>query len=88
MHDPPQFDDKGGDVATGLIPLKINQQGPDGFLYVPESYSPDTAAPFLLLLHGARKTAAESLDNDFSQILKIAESKGEWSEHDQFLSEE
>jgi phospholipase/carboxylesterase len=38
--------------TVGLTPLGIGGER-DGFLYVPESYSPETPAPLFIALHGA-----------------------------------
>ncbi len=37
---------------TGKTPLGIDNVGRDGYLYVPESYDPETPAPLLVALHG------------------------------------
>jgi phospholipase/carboxylesterase len=47
-------------TAPGLYPLALGRSR-DGFLYVPTSYRPDTAAPLALLLHGAGQEASELL---------------------------
>jgi phospholipase/carboxylesterase len=39
-------------IAAGWQRLNL-ASGPDGFLYVPPSYSADTPAPLMVLLHGA-----------------------------------
>lgn len=44
----------------GLYPLGLGRTR-DGFLCVPTSYKPDTAAPLVLLLHGAGQDASELL---------------------------
>ena len=48
-------------TAPGLYPLGLGGSR-DGFLYVPTSYKPDTAAPMALLLHGAGHDATEMVD--------------------------
>jgi hypothetical protein len=39
-------------VSRGFQPLKLGADR-DGFLYVPEAYSPENATPLVVLLHGA-----------------------------------
>ena len=56
---------------SGLYPLEIDG-GRDGMLYVPSSYSVNTAAPFVLMLHGAGGSGRSIL----TPFLPLAESAG------------
>jgi phospholipase/carboxylesterase len=47
-------------TSPGTYPLGLGRTR-DGFLYVPTSYKPDTAAPLALVLHGAGQEASELL---------------------------
>lgn len=44
-------------VPYGERRLMISDTEPDGLLYVPKSYSPETPAPLLVMLHGLSGTA-------------------------------
>jgi len=46
-------------VTPGLQPLGLSSSGRDGFLYVPPTYRPSQAAPFVVLLHGAGRSSSE-----------------------------
>jgi phospholipase/carboxylesterase len=48
-------------TAPGLYPLGLGTPR-DGLLYVPTGYQPQTAAPLVLLLHGAGRKATEMVD--------------------------
>jgi predicted esterase len=54
-----------GTTALGL------SEGRDGLLFVPESYSPEVAAPLLVVLHGAGGAAA-----DWSSYAALAADRG------------
>jgi phospholipase/carboxylesterase len=43
-------------VRVGQQPLKLGDGGRDGVLYVPRGYTPDKAAPLVLMFHGAGST--------------------------------
>lgn len=44
-------------VPYGERRLRISDDEPDGLLYVPKSYSPDTPMPLLVMLHGLSGTS-------------------------------
>jgi predicted esterase len=50
-----------GKAPTGLVPLQLTGSDRDGVLYVPPSYSPGTAAPLVVSLHGAGGSGRRSL---------------------------
>jgi phospholipase/carboxylesterase len=49
-------------TAAGLQPLGLGTADRDGLLLVPASYDPATPTPFMLSLHGAGRSAQESID--------------------------
>jgi predicted esterase len=44
-------------VPYGERRLRISEEEPDGLLYVPKSYTPETPMPLLVMLHGLSGTA-------------------------------
>lgn len=46
-----------GGIRFGESPLGLSDDGRDGVLYVPKSYTPDVAMPVLMMLHGLSGTA-------------------------------
>lgn len=68
-------------AAPGLHQLKL-EQGRDGFIYVPATYSAERPAPLLLMLHGAGGNARNSLPllqrfaDKAGMILLVPDSRG------------
>jgi phospholipase/carboxylesterase len=46
-------------ITAGKHDLGLTATGPDGFIWVPESYDPEVAAPLIVLLHGGGRTSEE-----------------------------
>ncbi len=69
-------------AASGLQQLKL-EQGRDGFIYVPATYSAERPAPLLLMLHGAGGNARHSLPllqrfaDKAGLILLVPDSRGQ-----------
>lgn len=59
------------------MPLDLNRAGKDGYLYVPDTYSSNTPAPLIVLLHGARGTGKEGLTTDFKKLKEIGSELGD-----------
>lgn len=55
-------------TAPGEYDLNIEPGIRDGFFYVPTSYSEDTPAPLLVLLHGAGRTAEEWRSDELKSV--------------------
>ena len=48
-----------GSITAGKHDLGLTESGPDGFVWVPQSYDPAVPAPLIVLLHGGGRTSEE-----------------------------
>jgi len=62
----------GSQAATGLVPLGLSGSDRDGVCYVPASYSPGSAVPLVVSLHGAGGSGRRSL----SRLRALADDRG------------
>ena len=68
-------------LAPGRYPLELGSNGRDGFLQIPPGYQHNSPAPFLLLLHGAGRSATEwnsaiSMTNSLGIVVLAPDSRG------------
>src|SRR5438876_4205967 len=69
-------------IARGQHDLKLGDSDRDGVIYIPRGYSPDTAAPLMVMLHGAGNTGRGvaytfPLADEFGVVMLAPDSRDE-----------